>query len=621
MSEGGSPKLRALPGRADSALDPALWARFAQATDADTLFESWLALQCAMIPGVVGAVLVTGSGGEAPFLTSAAWPDPSAPSRALAEGALRGLRERHPLVIKPDGPDGEDTVYHVVYPVRSGDRLLGAVALAVTPRPEARLQAVMRQLQWGSAWLELQGRRERAALDEQVIARQGTTLDLVATLLEQERFFGSASAFVTELAGRLACERVSLGLVRGDRTHLEVLSHSSDFGKRANLVRALEAAMDETLDARAPVIFPAPTGAAPRVTRAHAELSRLYGAGAVCSVPVHGRDRVIGVLTLERADLFDEPTLDLVEAVALIAGPLLEARRREERPLADRVRAELAARVRRRLGRGQTAARAAAVAGAALLLFVLFARGDYLVTADTVLEPSVLRAAVASFEGYIAEVAVRPGDLVREGDLLAALDDRELRLERLRLLSERDRATQAYRNALSDRDAAEAELQSAQIEEASAELALLDERLARTRIVAPFNGVVVSGDLSQSLAAPVSRGELLFEIAPLDAYRVILEVDEREIGQVEVGQTGHLVLSAFASEPLGFTVEKLTPVSESFEGRNYFRVEARLDSPPERLQPGMEGVGKVNAGRRRLLWIWTHDVVDWVRLALWRWLP
>jgi hypothetical protein len=35
----------------------------------------------------------------------------------------------------------------------------------------------------------------------------------------------------------------------------------------------------------------------------------------------------------------------------------------------------------------------------------------------------------------------------------------------------------------------------------------------------------------------------------------------------------------------------------------------------------MEGVGKIAAGSRKLVWIWTHPLVDWLRLAAWKWLP
>ena len=58
---------------------------------------------------------------------------------------------------------------------------------------------------------------------------------------------------------------------------------------------------------------------------------------------------------------------------------------------------------------------------------------------------------------------------------------------------------------------------AAQINQAEAQLALAEEKLARATLVAPFDGIVVSGDLSQQLGTPVEQGKLLFEIAPLEA--------------------------------------------------------------------------------------------------------
>jgi hypothetical protein len=71
-------------------------------------------------------------------------------------------------------------------------------------------------------------------------------------------------------------------------------------------------------------------------------------------------------------------------------------------------------------------------------------------------------------------------------------------------------------------------------------------------------------------------------------------------------------------------VRRITPVSVAEEGRNYFRVEAELQTDagkaPPPMRPGMEGVGKVDAGERSLLWIWTHRFTDWLRLKSWEWL-
>ena len=62
-------------------------------------------------------------------------------------------------------------------------------------------------------------------------------------------------------------------------------------------------------------------------------------------------------------------------------------------------------------------------------------------------------------------------------------------------------------------------------------------------MTAPFDGIIVSGDLSQSLGSPVERGQVLFEVAPLDGYRIVLRVDERDIPYVALGQRGELAVT------------------------------------------------------------------------------
>ncbi|HWZ07892.1 MAG TPA: HlyD family efflux transporter periplasmic adaptor subunit, partial [Bradyrhizobium sp.] len=210
---------------------------------------------------------------------------------------------------------------------------------------------------------------------------------------------------------------------------------------------------------------------------------------------------------------------------------------------------------------------------------------------------------------------------VREGDLLAKLNDKDLLLDQLKARSDRDRLQQKYRDALAKHDRPEMSALAAQVRQSEAQLALADEKLARSRIAAPFDGIVVSGDLSQNLGSPIERGKLLFEIAPLDRYRVVLQVDERDIGYVDVGRSGRLALAGLPAQPLSLTVTKVTPVAIAEEGRNFFRVEAHLDDASLRLRPGMEGVGKIDVGRASLVWIWTHSLVEWIWLTTWKWLP
>jgi multidrug resistance efflux pump len=223
--------------------------------------------------------------------------------------------------------------------------------------------------------------------------------------------------------------------------------------------------------------------------------------------------------------------------------------------------------------------------------------------------------------GYILEARARAGDVVRKGDVLAALDDRDLRLERQKLLSQAAQQESERRQATAEGNRARARILEAQSGQVQAQLALVDEQIARTRLVAPFDAVVVKGDLSQSLGAAVERGNVLFELAPLDTYRVIMKVDERDIADVAVGQAGRLALASMPNEEISLEVDKITPVSVVSEGRNYFRVEAVAKGATDRLRPGMEGVGKIQVERRRLIWIWTHKLVHWLRMWVWSWWP
>ena len=96
---------------------------------------------------------------------------------------------------------------------------------------------------------------------------------------------------------------------------------------------------------------------------------------------------------------------------------------------------------------------------------------------------------------------------------------------------------------------------------------------------------------------------------------------ERDISSMAVGQSGYLRLASVPDEVFEFKVVNVTPVATAKEGRNYFRVEARFTETPSLLRPAMEGVGKVEVDQRRLVWIWTHEALDWLRLKLWAWLP
>ncbi len=201
--------------------------------------------------------------------------------------------------------------------------------------------------------------------------------------------------------------------------------------------------------------------------------------------------------------------------------------------------------------------------------------------------------------------------------MIAALDDRNLQLERSKWLSERNKIDKEYQEALAKRERTELSVSRAQLEQVDAELRLIEEKIARTELRAPFDGIVLNGDLSQSLGSPVETGQVLFEVAPRDRYRVVLEVDEHDVAELNETRSGQLIIAALPQTSFAISLEQVKPVAVSTDGRNFFRVEANLIEPSKLLRPGMRGVAKVEIAQRKLLWIWTHTVID--RLRLWAW--
>jgi len=602
--------------RAENDVDQ--WRAFAQAATPETFCGAWLALQCSMIPDVARGVVVVRGGAQAPFAPVATWPegvpfDPAGVSYALE----RALADGTGVVHRPDGGGCA-----IAFPVRVGEEIRGAVALAVADRADLLLQTALRQLQWGAGWLELLFRRH-AAPDEDARRRLTLALHAVATCLDSPDLAAATTALATELATRLDCERVYVGLVREGAPRVVAVSHTAHFDARATLVRTVEAALAEAIDQRETVAHPPERTGAPLVARAHAELAAATGAGAVASLPLAAAGRPVGGLTFERArgQAIDADFLALAGSIARLAGPLVALRLEAEMGAAGRLRRTAADAAAKLVGPGHPFVKLTTAGALVLALACSLVTGTHRVSATTVIEGAVQRAVSAPFNGYLREALVRPGDRVAAGAPLARVDDRDLRLEQTRLRGERAQLERQSREAMAAGDRAALVVLAAQAEQADARLAMVDEQLARTELKAPFDGVVIAGDLTQRLGAPVERGEVLMELAPLDAYRIVLQVDERDINRVAPGARGALVLASMPGERLDFTVRRLTPVNVAREGRNYFRVEAMLDRPHERLRPGMEGVGKIDAGERNLLWIWIHPFLDWVRMGVWTWRP
>jgi hypothetical protein len=599
------------------------WSRLKDSYDPKAFSAAWLEVQSRLIgPEARFGVVVFGIPDVGPFEPTAVWPAGSPGSPLLVEAIESAINKRQPVVKNSKRISTERSPHsHVIAcPLMVDSQICGAAAFEVNHVTEPRLQQIMEQLEWGAGWLEVNVHRNKYTSSDRLV----TVLQLVATSLHHDRFQASATAVATELAGMLGCERIAIGFLHGKHSQVRAMSHSASFGKKANLVRIIEAAMDEAIDQHATVVFPAPEGGALQVTKAHEALAKEQDDGAVCTIPLAEGERLLGAMVLERPSdqPFDKQTVRLCEHVASLLGPLLDVKRKDDRWIVKKVVESAHQQLKNLVGPRHTGLKVGVSLALFLLLFFIIVKGDYRVTANARVEGTVQRSIAAPVAGYVVDAKARAGDIVKEGDVLFTLDDRDLRLERLKWLGQKMKSTREYNEATAEHNRSKASVLEAQIEQAQAEIALLDEQLERTQVTAPFDSFVVSGDLSQSLGAPVERGDVMFELAPLNSYRVILKVDERDIDDVKVGQPGKLALASAPEDVLPIKVEKITPLSTAEEGHNFFRVEARLEGAVTPiLRPGMEGVGKIYIDQRRLIWIWTYKITHWIRMFFWSWWP
>lgn len=490
----------------------ALWAALAVATDAGAFCRAWLALQCARTPGARSALVLLETADNS-FAPAAIWPAGIADAALLRGAAERALGGGQ-VVVEPLPDHPGLTV--IAYPVTGGGRVHGAVVISIADAQPAQLRATLRELHWGVGWIVSMAWQHQADEGDRRSAAADAALEALAALQEHDTLHGSAIALCNTLALELDAERVSLGLVDKDAVRLAATSHGALSGKRSDVAEAIEAAMEEAFDQAATVTWPAPAGTT-AITLQQQRLAASAARAAIAAVPVSDRGLPIGVLTIERAEgagPFAPGDLLLAEAVAALAAPILALKQREERWISGTIRAKATDGARALFGPRRPLAKTLGIAGALALLVLLLPVWPFRVSADAVLEGRVQRAAAVPFSGFIARSYARAGDRVREGQVLATLDDRDLRIDLARSQSAVAQLDRRYREALADHKRAEMNLFGAQLRQAEAELSLIEYKLARTTIAAPLSGVLVSGDVSQLVGTPVEEGQVLFEVSP-----------------------------------------------------------------------------------------------------------
>lgn len=582
--------------------------------------QNWLNIQVQSIDGLCSALFLLLNIDQKGLKKAAQWPVESTEPLELVAISKLAL-ERQESVINANIAQTtaeKQTFDYLACPIIIEQQLIGIVCVKTRHHDEQNQKKILHALTVGARWLAMPHLAKQESENF-----HSTVMRLALNCLQQDSLNKAFTALISELTREYHCERVSVGLLKKQHVQLIALSNTASFDNKSNLIRAISAAMDEAVDQDKVTVYPETEQDKMAITYAHADLARKYGCGAICTIPMVYKESIFAVLTMERNEnqLFDQEMVNICEQTLALVSPFLKLKQDDELLLIQKLAKASKGFFATLFGFKYLGYKLVFLASMMMLLFSLLVEGDFRVHADAVLEGRIQRSVSAPLRGFINLAKVRAGDTVLKGEIMAAMEDADLKLEKIKLTTEQHQLKREYREAMANRNLVQVRILNAQLAQIVAKIKLKQEQLHRTIIRSPFDGVVIKGDLSQLLGAPVDRGDSLFTIAPLDGYRVILKVNERVISYIQQGQKGSLVLSSLPDKKFPLQIEKITHVANTEGGSNIFRVEAALSNFPKQLRPGMEGVGKIEIERKKLFWIWTHELVDWIKLQVWSWWP
>ena len=212
--------------------------------------------------------------------------------------------------------------------------------------------------------------------------------------------------------------------------------------------------------------------------------------------------------------------------------------------------------------------------------------------------------------GTVEQVAVKVGDRVRRGSVLARLDatDYELSVEtseaslaqaraslrqaeadygRTRALYENNNASKAELDA----GRAAAESAEAQVKAAQKGLDQSRQQLKYTRLVSPMNGAV--GAVDVEVNENVASGQALFRLSADAAPEVDIRVPEVLIVQFTAGQQAEVSFDAFVGQIFHATV---TEVGVTSSGSSTYPVTLRIDDDSGTIRSGMAAEVRLQVG-------------------------
>lgn len=210
---------------------------------------------------------------------------------------------------------------------------------------------------------------------------------------------------------------------------------------------------------------------------------------------------------------------------------------------------------------------------------------DYLETTGTV-ESEAQADIVPEASGTVTRIDVEEGDPVRKGQVLAVIANPSLDAGNSRAQIELERASHDLEKAKqlhADGAISDVELAGAQTAYRTAETSANEARRTRgfTRVTSPIDGTLAVRDLR---VGEVAGGTRAFQVVDLNRLRVIVQLPEKDLTRISLGQPVHLSSAYNEEATAAGSISRISPVVDAATGT--VRVTVDIAPGEEALRPG-----------------------------------
>jgi membrane fusion protein, multidrug efflux system len=195
---------------------------------------------------------------------------------------------------------------------------------------------------------------------------------------------------------------------------------------------------------------------------------------------------------------------------------------------------------------------------------------------------------VSEINATVVDIPFTEGSQIGKGKIIAQLDDSQLAAEVARAEALYSQSLATYnrvkkvveQNAGTQQDLDDA-LASLKVSEANLKLA--QARLDKTKIVAPFNGII--GSRRVSVGSFLRTGDAITELANLNEIRINFSAPERYLSELKRGSEVIVYSPVYPGHEVKGRIIAIEPIIDS--DTRTARIVARVQNPGQKFRPGM----------------------------------